>query len=265
MRSLILAISAALATLQSGAGGWSEMRTFTGSAGPMNYYLYTPKEASAKTPLPLVLFLHGGVKSNGKGRPSCPGDAFAKAAHQKDLACFVLRPVAFEGTNWVSPRGPGAAAHTMPAEPAPSMKGVLELLEKIMKDNPVDPKRVHVTGASMGGYGTFDIISRRPDLFASASPVCGGGDPAMASKLKEMKIWVFHCADDNVVPVKGSRAMFEALMKARGEKPVTQDDPDKLVQSSSDGRIRYTEYKTGKHFAWDKAYVEPELMTWMAK
>lgn len=265
MRAALLILLGVPALPAAGRAGWSEMKTFNGSLGPMNYYLFTPQGASSQSPLPLVLFLHGGVKSNGKGAPGLPTDAFAKPAHQKDFPCFILRPVALEGKNWVSPRGPRTASHSLPPEPAPSVTVVLELLEEILKGNPVDRKKVHVTGASMGGYGTFDVIERRPDLFASAIPICGGGDPSKAESLKGLKIWIFHCVDDNVVPAKGSRDMCEALLKARGEKPAVEDVADRVTQSSSDGRIRYTEYKSGKHLAWDKAYGEPELTAWMAK
>jgi predicted peptidase len=153
----------------------------------------------------------------------------------------------------------------MPAEPAASIQVLLELLDQVVRDNPVDRKKLHVTGASMGGYGTFDLIERHPELFASAIPVCGGGDPSKAEAIKSLKIWIFHCADDNVVPVKGSREMFDALLKARGEQPATNDGSERILRSSSDGKTRYTEYKNGKHFAWDKAYVEGELLAWMSK
>ena len=40
----------------------------------------------------------------------------------------------------------------------------------------VDEDRVYLTGDSMGGWGTWEIASRHPDLFAAIAPVFGGSD-----------------------------------------------------------------------------------------
>ena len=39
----------------------------------------------------------------------------------------------------------------------------------------VDSKRVYLMGASMGGYGTWQLAMTLPDLFAAIVPICGGG------------------------------------------------------------------------------------------
>ena len=40
----------------------------------------------------------------------------------------------------------------------------------------VDQDRVYLTGDSMGGWGTWNVSSRHPDLFAAIAPVFGGSD-----------------------------------------------------------------------------------------
>ena len=40
----------------------------------------------------------------------------------------------------------------------------------------VDDDRVYLTGDSMGGWGTWEIAMRHPDLFAAIAPVFGGSD-----------------------------------------------------------------------------------------
>ena len=50
------------------------------------------------------------------------------------------------------------------------------------KKNQVDPNRIYVMGLSMVGYATWDAIQRRPDFFAAAVPICGGGDTSLATK-----------------------------------------------------------------------------------
>jgi len=242
---------------------WSGMQSFAGKDGTISWYLYSPPTIAAGMTYPLVLFLHGGVGSNGVGGPSVPQDAFYRPDHAQQMACFVLRPVAIKGTNWVSPRGKDHLSHVMPAEPSTSMKIVIELLDQVVKANPIDGRQVHVTGASMGGYGTWDIIQRFPERFASAVPICGGGDPALANRIKGLRIWLFHCADDNVVNVRGSRDLFAALVTATGEIPTVREDAGKIEKSLAGGRIVYTEYRKGAHFSWDKAYREASLIAWM--
>ncbi len=142
-------------------------------------------------------------------------------------------------TNWSQ-----ATSHTMPEQPSEPMRLTMSLLDSVVKDYNIDKDRIYVTGLSMGGYGTYDIIGRRPNYFAAAMPMCGGGDIATAPLIAHMPLWIFHGADDNVVPTNRSRIMVDALQKAGG-------DP------------RYTEYPGVNHFSWGNAYKEPELVNWL--
>ena len=90
----------------------------------------------------------------------------------------------------------------------------LLLIETLLKDQPIDPKRIYITGLSMGGYGTWDLMARGPELFAAAAPVCGGADEATAEKIKHIPVWAFHGAKDTAVKPQRSRNMIEALKKA---------------------------------------------------
>jgi predicted peptidase len=244
-------------------GQWSEMRPFIGSSGDqITYYLFSPRVETSE-PIPLVVWFHGGLKSNGKGGPNLPQDAFYKDEHQQKYPCYILRPVAIRGQNWVSPRGAGTGIHPMPDEPSPSMNVVLELIEKTVQEHPVDRARLYLLGASMGGYGVWDVICRYPDLFAAAMPICGGGDPEQAKRIKHLPIWITHGEKDPHVPVEASRAMFDALIKVNSVPPVVRDEPTRMLKTSPDDRIRYYEYKEGNHNAgWDRGMSEPDLTEW---
>ncbi|MBK9733844.1 MAG: prolyl oligopeptidase family serine peptidase [Saprospiraceae bacterium] len=126
----------------------------------------------------------------------------------------------------------------------PAMNGVIQLLDKILKDKKIDKSRIYVGGLSMGGFGTYDLLSRRHELFAAAVPICGGADLGKISSYKHIPLWVFHGAKDEVVPVKLSR--------------------DVLIMLEKQGvRARYTEYPEGGHDIWNKAIQEPELLPWL--
>src|SRR5207244_7702516 len=114
----------------------------------------------------------------------------------------------------------------------------------LQKEFSIDPKRLYITGLSMGGYGTWDLISRHPELFAAAAPICGGGDEDQAEKIAKLPIWIFHGAKDQAVPVERSRNMVTALKKAGGEP-------------------KYTEYPDVGHDSWVRAYKDPELFAWL--
>jgi predicted peptidase len=112
------------------------------------------------------------------------------------------------------------------------------------KEYSIDPQRIYLTGLSMGGYGTWDLLARKPDLFAAGVPVCGGGGESTAGKIAKIPILVFHGDLDNTVPVSRSRTLVEALKKAGGHP-------------------KYTEYAGVGHNSWDKAYADPKLMNWL--
>ena len=122
---------------------------------------------------------------------------------------------------------------------------VLALTRHLMKTLQVDARRVHLTGLSMGGYGTWAALAKEPDLYASGVPLCGGGDPKHAPILKNIPIWAFHGEKDEVVPVARTREMEEAILKAGGAK------------------FRSTYYPEEAHESWTPAYANPALFAWM--
>jgi predicted peptidase len=71
------------------------------------------------------------------------------------------------------------------------MQLVVALVKQTMVNYPVDPAVYTSRDLSMGGYGTFDAISRYPDLFAAAVPVCRAGDLTKAPLIAHIPMWIF--------------------------------------------------------------------------
>lgn len=139
----------------------------------------------------------------------------------------------------------GAASHAMPKEPSVPLKMVMDLLPTLQKKFPaIDPSRIYLTGLSMGGFGAWDLLARRPEWFAAAVPICGGADLETVNTVAPIPIWAFHGARDTTVRPDRSRNMIAALWNV-GSEP------------------RYTEYSTAGHNAWTSAYAEPELLPWL--
>ena len=109
-----------------------------------------------------------------------------------------------------------------------------------------DPARVAVTGLSMGGFGTWSMITQFPDYFYRAAPICGGGAPGRARNiLPGMKIRVFHSIDDDAVPYECSVLMTKEAIKAGAD-------------------IEFTTYCREGHGSWNKAYGDTDLIEWLA-
>jgi predicted peptidase len=84
------------------------------------------------------------------------------------------------------------------------------LLAKLKKELPIDKKRIYITGYSMGGEGAIDFLTRSPNLFAAAIPICSG-------------VYLSHHGSlDDVNDVKYSRIMIEALKKSGGNPKYTE-------------------------------------------
>ena len=84
---------------------------------------------------------------------------------------------------------------------------ILHLLET---EN-IDVSRMYVCGLSMGGFGTWDLIWRRPEWFAAAGPICGGGNPIHAPKYVGRAIWNWHGDADKAVAVELSDQILSAI------------------------------------------------------
>ena len=87
---------------------------------------------------------------------------------------------------------PSAGRDEAPQPKEPAADAVLALVDETMKNQPVDPKRFYVTGLSMGGYATWDLLAREPKKsprrFRSAAAVI----PRSPRRFKNVPIWAFH-------------------------------------------------------------------------
>jgi predicted peptidase len=207
----------------------------------LKYRLFKPDAIEGK--IPLVLFLHGAGERGDDNLAQTRHGVKAFTARRAKHPHVLVAPQCPKDKKW-SDVNWQAMSHTTPEKPSEPMALVMELLDVLPKELPIDPKRIYVTGLSMGGYGTWDLLARRPELFAAAVPVCGGGDETSAASFAKVPQWIFHGDKDGVVKPERSRNMVEALKKAGG-------DP------------KYTEYPGVGHNAWDKAYADPALFEWL--
>jgi len=240
-----LTLAAFLLLLGAGAQDSGEAREFKSAAGKkLPYRLFKPAGYDETKKYPLVLFLHGAGERGEDNQAQTKNGVRFFLQNQAKFPCFIVAPQCPAKLQWVDTPW-GNLKHAMPAQPTEPMQSTVELLAALQKEfAAVDSKRLYVTGLSMGGFGTWDIVSRFPKKFAAAVPICGGADEAQAPGIAKVPVWVFHGGADDVVKTVRSRNIVAAL-KAAGGAP------------------KYTEYPGVGHGSWDQAYGEAELFPWL--
>ncbi|TAF63457.1 MAG: phospholipase [Cytophagales bacterium] len=212
----------------------------------LRYRWLIPKDYEPSKKYPLVIFLHG-VYQRGDDNIRQTEDiahVFLDETHRKNYPCFLIAPQCPKDSYWANFVRDEEGKRALGNKPTLSIGLLIKLIKQLPKEYAIDTDRIYITGLSMGAFGTFDLLMREPELFAAAVPICGGGVPSYASVFKHVPIWIFHGAEDEVVPVQYSREMVKALENAGGS-PL------------------YTEYPAIKHDSWTPAYQEPQLFDWL--
>lgn len=214
------------------------------------FRVYVPLHYQRWRHWPVVLFLHGsGERGDDNLQQTKVGIGPSLKKYRERYRCLVVLPQARAGKDW-----DGAME-----------RQALAALDQTVLQFHGDPRRVYVTGVSLGGSGAWYMAARYPHRFAAVVPIAAevvptGGDQApadlrklldgpdpylsLARSLGPAPVWAFHGADDDQVPVAESRRMVTAL---------------KAVKHP----VRYTEYPEMGHDAWDAAYADPSLVQWL--
>jgi predicted peptidase len=220
----------------------------------LRYRMLYPLDYKPGKKYPVVVFLHGsGERGTDNEKQLVHGSKlFADSANRKKFPAFVIFPQCPPDEGWSrmkaerkTEKGPALRQYPTDLPMGTPLLLVTQLLDSLVQNRIADSRRIYVGGLSMGGMGTFEILWRRPDLFAAAFPICGGGAQSQAAVYgKKFPVWVFHGTDDAVVDVNESRRMVAAL-KAAG------------------GKVRYSEYPGVNHNSWDNAFAEKDLLPWL--
>lgn len=196
------------------------------------YILHIPDDYSAtdKTPIPLVLFLHG-KGERGKDIEKVRNVGLPKISETQNLPFIMIAPQCPDSIpryhNWLC-----------------FLDELKVLIEYIVDIYNVDKQRIYITGLSMGGFGTWEMIQQYPNLFAAAIPICGGGSTELIKNAKDIPIWTFHGAKDDVIDIAETERMVDALERI-------------------DGNISFTVYPEDGHNSWEKTYNNPKVYEWL--
>jgi poly(3-hydroxybutyrate) depolymerase len=208
-----------------------ELKRRTGNLTPLPYFVRMPAgaESGAAKKWPTIIYLHGSGDRGWDVAELAFSPIVKYAQGRKDFPFIVIAPRCPAGGWW------------------PNLVPELEdFLDELVARYPIDTTRVYLTGLSMGGYGSWRLGADHPERFAALVPICGGGDPRDAERMKDLPTWDFHGGKDPTVAIEQSYEMVEALRKVHG-------------------RVRFTVYAEAGHNCWDQAYNTDELYRWMLK
>jgi predicted peptidase len=213
----------------------------------MPYRLFRPA-ANAKRPLILYLSGSGGLGDDNLKQIGL-GNIFGTRLwllpqNQRQFPCFVVAPQTDRGWAKYDFSRQDSAGPKVLAGLGDGSRLALEIVDNLLREFPVDERRVYVTGQSMGGAGVWNIIAARPRFFAAAVPCCGSNSTESGTEAIDTPLWAFHGDADKSVPVSLTRDRIAARRKAGGH-PL------------------YTEYAGVDHNCWEWAFTEPELVKWL--
>ena len=226
-------------------------RKFTDSElnSSLLYRFYTPQLHLDSHKLPLILYLSSSGPRGNDNRSQIEFGArvLVDPAMQQKHKCYVLVPQCPKGRQWLNTPCSKFPKQSYNQELIPEsneMKMIIKLINNLAAKYPIDTNRIYVTGISMGGSGTWDIVTRYPNFFAAAAPLNGVSDPSIAHLVAHLPVWAFHGRQDKISDVNNTRKMIAAL-KENGSS------------------CQYTEYPESGHGIAMPTYTNNQLFDWM--
>ena len=224
-----------------------EKAIFSGSRGvDIPYILSIPEGYDPKKSYPLVICLHGGGGrgSDNRGRGVEAYAALSAPVVQEKYPSFLLVPQCAEDKRWVDFVDPRPFYSIERVPESNELATVREILKSVEAKYSIDPKRIYTTGQSMGGHASYDLITRTPNRFAAAIPVCGEADIDNIGRFAHVPLWIFHGAKDKKQAVENARKIH-SLLKEAGSTAI------------------YTEFPKVGHSSWIEAWQTPGLIDWL--
>jgi predicted peptidase len=218
------------------------------------YQVFVPDDWTPRQKWPVILALHGAGERGDDGLLQTDvGIGTALRTSRGAIRAIVVMPQCPKTLWWILPPMDDLAMAT---------------LGEATKEFHGDSNHTYLTGLSMGGFGAWYLAEKYPGRFAALVVICGGIRPpiaaqnaypdlarltppdipksysAAAARVGKTPVWIFHGADDDIVPVSESQRMVAAMKQIGAE-------------------VRYTEYPGVGHASWNKAYDEPKLFPWL--
>ena len=201
------------------------------------YALYIPEGYKGDKAYPVILYLHGaGALGNDNTRQL--ESLITIFNYNGDLASQFIIICPQTDVWWSLDRD-------YDGDKKGTLSSAMNLLKEILATYTCDSNRLFVTGVSMGGYATWDVLERYGSTFAAGVPICGAGDESMAYFLKDVPIRIYHGTADPTVSFDASQRMYNAIKGAGGT------------------MVELFALEGVKHNADDYAYSDRDFFCWL--
>jgi len=189
------------------------------------YFYFVPTNYSAARSYPLVCMVHGGggdKMSLTNGFPGWPGygnipafKVFASFRQQMTDPAIVVWPTRTLGNDtWTTE----------------NFQEIINLLATFVSSFKIDTNRVYIAGFSDGFPAAWDIVGKRPGVFAGALLVAGQQGTSSATSISRLPLWAFCSVNDEFGSLDPTRSAVGALRMAGAA-------------------TLYTEYSSGGHLS----------------
>lgn len=151
----------------------------------------------------LVIYLHGG-SSKGNDNETQMGeagiDSIANYLESRQIDAIYLVPQCPSDKSWGGP-----------------MLGVLKsLVDKYVGDGIVDENSLYILGGSMGGTGTWSMLSAYPGLFTAAMPVAGNPSKCDAGNVASTPVFTVMGTNDRIMSIETTSDFINELNARNG-------------------------------------------------
>ena len=194
--------------------------------GNLPYVVKYPENYDETKKYPTVFFLHGSGSRGTNPLAMLKNDFFTVTAYLEEFDFVTVAPMCHEDS-WFD-----------------LMQTLKAFVDEISGADFCDMRRFYAVGQSMGGYAVWQLAMSMPAYFAAIVPICGGGMYWNAARLKNVPIWAFHGALDNVVHPRESINMVEAVNACGGNAKLT------IVEDVA-------------HMVWCDVYENREVFNWL--
>jgi predicted esterase len=168
------------------------METWQWTAKLQPYGMHVPaRYATSKAKWPLIVYLHGFAGSYDEAYYE-PAGLVAEADRQGYLVASPLE----RGDYFYKEQGD---------------MDVMEVLRDVQRHYRVDPSRIYLMGHSMGGYGTNNVATHHPDLFAAVAPAEGTDSIDLAANLRNVPWFEVSAEQDLDTAAQSAKQMYAAL------------------------------------------------------
>lgn len=203
----------------------------------LKYCLYVPDDYSSSKKYPVILFLHGAGEL-GTDNITHINNLEKMFLNNADYISqsILICPQTAEWWN---------LDRNYTGDGNGTLTSAMHLLEKIQKEYSCDKNRIYVTGLSMGGHGTWELLERYGNVFAAGVPLCGFGNTNNGAAFKDIPIRIYHGTADPTVSYSSSQQMYNSIIAAGGTK------------------VELFPLHGVLHDAWNYAYADRDLFKWM--